>query len=566
MAVASAPVTTRRGSAEQVRAVRADARRTYLESGIVFLLFGAVYLVVGLYVVTKQNVVVFDALARMAHGYFVWHNDPPKLAAIGFVWPPMQSLAYLPFTAVKSLGTSLAAMPLCSAAFMAALVVVLNRMLTFSEMRWWQRYTLLIAFGLNPMIVFYGSNGMAEPVYLFFLTVGVFFFIRWYVTRQAHLLAICGLSIGLALLGRYEVSLYAVGIGLGVLFALALRKATIAKLEGSLLLYAAPIAYAVGAWLFFGWLILGDPLYFTTFGSPDQADISATAAAVATPGVPLDTTRSLGEVAHWILEVNFALMPLAVLLLLVLFVNWLMRRDFLSLLLIGLLSTNAIFTFLAMGRGGAEGLLQLRYNMRAMPLAILALGWIFYSMRGRFTRFATWALALVALLAGIPVTWTAMKVYRHQYEESAFVRALEGEGDQEGTTAIGGYPIGIAGEQKMADFITEKLPDRKNSILTDDAQSLGVMLLSGRPDLFADRIDRGQEVWRGLRDRPFGAVDYILVASDKRCREGACSDLVRARYPGIVRGKVPWAREIYRTDLFVLFEVVDGVPINDRPT
>ena len=109
----------------------------------------------------------------------------------------MQTLVFLPFALIRPLATSLAALPATSATFMAGMIVVLNRALALTEMRWFARYPLLLAFGLNPMIVYYGANGMAEAVYLFFLVGGIYFLLRWDLARQAHLLAFVGVALAL---------------------------------------------------------------------------------------------------------------------------------------------------------------------------------------------------------------------------------------------------------------------------------------------------------------------------------------------------------------------------------
>ncbi len=96
-----------------------------------------------------------------------------------------------------------------------------------------------------------------------------------------------------------------------------------------------------------------------------------------------------------------------------------------------------------------------------------------------------------------------MSTYTYQYEENVFLRALATGEDQEGNSGIGGYPIGIADERQMADYINDELPD-DDVILTDDAQSLGVMVLTGHPDRFFDRIDRGDAYWNAVARRSLG--------------------------------------------------------------
>src|SRR4051812_9963151 len=128
-----------------------------IETALIFLIFFGIYFAVGYKVVVEQHLVNFDALARLAHAFFVWFNSPPKLAAVGFVWPPFQTLVFLPFAAIKPLATSLAALPAMSAFFMALTMTVLNRAGVLVHMRWFMRYPIIAAFALNPMILFYGT-------------------------------------------------------------------------------------------------------------------------------------------------------------------------------------------------------------------------------------------------------------------------------------------------------------------------------------------------------------------------------------------------------------------------
>ena len=60
-------------------------------------------------------------------------------------------------------------------------------------------------FALNPMIVFYGSNGMSEAPFIFFLTWAVRRLIMWMVDDDVHhLIAAGGIAMGLAYLTRYD--------------------------------------------------------------------------------------------------------------------------------------------------------------------------------------------------------------------------------------------------------------------------------------------------------------------------------------------------------------------------
>ncbi|HEX3738066.1 MAG TPA: hypothetical protein VHV53_11030 [Solirubrobacterales bacterium] len=536
-----------------------------LESTAVFLFFGAAYFIVGYRVVVDLHLVNFDALARLAHAYFVWWNDPPKLASVGFVWPPMQTLVFLPFTLIRPLATSLAALPAMSATFMAAMMLVLNRTLAWTGMRWFARYPLLLAFGFNPMILYYGANGMAEAVYLFFLVVGVYFLLRWDVSGEAHLLAFVGVALALSLLSRYEILPFAIVIGVAVVLITVTRrprKSGTSEVEASLLLYLAPIAYAGAAWLFFNWLIVGNPLSFFNLGAT-SADIGSSQQEAA--GLPIEHLGLVG-LTHYLIDLNLVIFPLTVLVVPALLLTAAVRRNLMSVVLAALVATNAVVTAYLFIRSGSSdsNLLQLRYNMRAMPIALMGVGWLYYMWRPAVARIAIWGLALAVLAVSIPVTWKTMETYPYQYEENVFLRALETGEDQEGNVGISGYPIGIQDEREMADYISEHVP-AGDTILTDDAQTLGVMLLNGHPDRFFDRIDYGEERWAARLDEPYGKVDYLLVSTNQRCR-APCEDLVRVRYPGILDDKVPGMHVVFRNSRYVLIKVEAHPEAADRNT
>ncbi len=539
---------------------RLPSRRS-LESLAIFAIFFAVYFLIGYRVVVDLHLVNFDALARLSHAYFVWWNDPPKLAAIGFVWPPFQTLAFLPFALIKPLATSLAALPATSATFMAALMVVMNRVLGVTEMRWFARYPLLIFFGLNPMLIYYGANGMAEAVYLFFLTAAIYFLVRWNLTRRTHLLAFVGLAMAIAMLSRYEILPFALVIGAAIGAITLTGRTKIYRpqeLEGSLLLYLAPVVYAGGAWLFFNWLILGDPLYFLTFG-PTSADIGASQQDIAGVEARGFTPALAGS---YLLTLNIGLFPLAVLIFPALIVTAVVRRDMMSLVLAALVVTNAVITAILFLQNNDPNLLQLRYNMRAIPIALIGAAWLYYLWKPRQMRIAIWVATLLVLVLTVPTTYRTMQTYSYQYEENAFLRAIETGEDQEGNVAIGGYPLGIADEQNMADFIEQNVP-LDDVILTDDAQSLGIMLLTGQPDRFFDRIDRGDAVWQEALNDPWGKVDYFLVTTNERCRL-PCEDFVRERWPGILQDEVKGMDVVFRTNQYVLVKVDEKEPRADE--
>ena len=66
-------------------------------------------------------------------------------------------------------------------------------------------------------------------------------------------------------------------------------------------------------------------------------------------------------------------------------------------------------------------------------------------------------------------------------------------------------------DRAMADYIGAHVAET-DAVLTDDSQTFGVMLSSGRPDLFLDRIDRGDADWLRVAEHPYPKVRYLLVS------------------------------------------------------
>ena len=89
----------------------------------------------------------------------------------------------------------------------------------------------------------------------------------------------------------------------------------------------------------------------------------------------------------------------------------------------------------------------------------------------------------------------------------------------------------------------------EGSVLTDNAQTYAVMLFSGRPDLFLDRVDGSDDAWERAAADPAGSVDYLLLSTD------TAYDLLSRRFPDAARGTDPRLREVFATDRYRLVEV-----------
>ena len=99
----------------------------------------------------------------------------------------------------------------------------------------------------------------------------------------------------------------------------------------------------------------------------------------------------------------------------------------------------------------------------------------------------------------------------------------------------------------MADYIDEQ-DIATNEILTDNARTFGVIGLTGQPQLFFDRVDKGDDEWRAVLDAPDGKVEYMLVQKTD-------ADLILSRYPNADAGNVPGLAPVVSNDRYALLKV-----------
>jgi hypothetical protein len=351
---------------------------------------------------------------------------------------------------------------------------------------------------------------------------GIYFLLRWYVSRNSHFLVLASVPFALGVLSRYELVVY-VGI---VVFTIAVvlrgKRAGEAKREAALIGFLVPILYAIGLWTFFNWVIIGDPLFWLRNQAPGAGGQQSGMIAVQH-----FTGMTPAHIAQQVVAMNFRLFPFAVVIVPLLALLWVRRRDAMTACLGLFMVANAVTTAGLMLMSKQEGFLQLRYNLRAMPIAIVAAGWVVYSLKRPAARTLGTVAILAGLLVSFPVTWHAMRTYPYQYEESTFLTAITTGKDLEGRTSVpGGYHVGIKEERHMADYILSHVRRR-----------------------VLDRIDYGDTAWTRVLNHPFGRVRYFLVSTF-----APMLDLIQVRFTGIAKG-LPWARVVYANDRYELLAI-----------
>src|SRR6185503_2411806 len=162
----------------------------------VFFASLVLYLAVGYWLQVRHGFIIGDALSRVSAAQSVLFSRDPHLAAIGFIFTPLTAMVQIPAVLLSPLWPEMTERAfsgtIMSAVFMAGGVVQILGMGTDRGLP--RSYVLAITalFALNPMIVFYGANGMSEAPFIFFVTWAVRRLIMWMVDDDVHHLIVAG--------------------------------------------------------------------------------------------------------------------------------------------------------------------------------------------------------------------------------------------------------------------------------------------------------------------------------------------------------------------------------------
>ncbi len=507
-----------------------------IETWGIFLVFGIFYTFVGYKLISDLHVVRFDALDRLTRAFMVWYNDPPKLAAVGFSLPPISTFMLIPFAAVRSFVTSGLALSLSSGVFGALALTSVNRMFAMADMARGARLLVVLLVGLNPMFAFYSMNGTGDAAYLFFVAFALFCLIGWGRNGSARYLIGAGLAFALACLTKYEFIAWAFVVAILVAWTLNRLDRSKDEVEGSTIAYLVPIAYALGIWIFFNAIVLGDPFAWVSLSS---STTPVDAVSSAAPG--FDILSALGEIFR-----TYLIFPAAIVAVPLLLFNFGGTRSTIGIGFALLILLNVLYSLIGAAIDGSVDTIELSDALPGMIAGIAGFAWLYWSAPN--IRPMVWGgLVLLSVLA-IPTAWSQMQSYPHQNLEQAFTRAISSGDDQEGTSSRGGYQVGISPESQIARFIQDQsIP--KNEILTDNSRTYGVIALTGHPDLFYDRVDHGDQQWQRVLADPQGQVDFMLV-------ENSTADLIVKQYPGLTQGNVSGFEPVVKNDRYTLLRVV----------
>lgn len=514
----------------------ADIERRRWESVGVFAFFLIAWTLFGHWLVVGKHVVGFETLDLLNRALMVWHNDPPKLSALGFDYPPLATLLLTPLTLVDDLARNLAIVPLTSAVFAAFTMVVLNTMMRRAAVLAPLRLCVLVALGANPLVALYAAGGGRQFVWLCFVVAALGALVAWYVTADIRFVMIAGLAFSVAALAGYSSLVWFLISAVMVGAILARLGADGTEVEGTTVGFASPTVYVIALWTAFNLLLLGNPFAWIT-GSSD---------ALGSAG---GEEFSLVGLARWTGELVLYGAPLAIVVLPALLFVGFSRDNTLALWLAVVLAVTVLAPAGAVVLHLTDSPMVMRNAVPILLVSVIGAIWLARSAGSSATLVS--ALVVVGLLVSIPWTFQGMQTYKYQNLESSFAAAVSTGQSQEGGRTLSGQAVGVVDEQAMAAWIRDNVT-RQGSILTDNAQTYAVMLFTGRPELFFDRVDRSDGPWLEAARNPVEHVDYLLLSTD------TSSDLLSQVYPTAAEGRDPALTTVYTTSRYTLVAVPAG--------
>jgi hypothetical protein len=461
----------------------------------------------------------------------------PHLEALGFIWGPFPAVFEVPLVWFRQwwlpmTGDAVAAV-VVSALFMAGVVSQLLRWGEESGARRAMRLAVVVVTVAHPLIWLYGSNGMSEACWLFFLVVAARRLALWAETDDLRHLAVSGAAIGFAYLVRYEsaavlmaVVAYVAATTFGrwhprlddPAFGEPRWEHDRERLQRTVLdvtLLALPAVACMALWAFASWAIIGEP--FPQFTSEYGNSALVRAAGDSLADIVPDYTR-LGRAWFYLVQVSIAAPAIVLLAVVALGSTRVTTRRvvaavavFGSPLAVQLLFSyqGSTFPWLRYAIGGVVLVAMLALTLAPAGLPLRVLG-------------------VAALVPGavLTATLTSGGGYGHVDAERlrpAVEEVMEGHSPKYTSTMGSGATIATD---------VDALGDvEAGSVLCDAASCFAVLANAPRPEVYVIPADRDFEPL--VADPARFGVRYLLVPSP-----GASNyDAVKASHPGIWEGE-----------------------------
>lgn len=508
-------------------------RRRLTEGGAVFGLAAGLYGALGVWLVLAHNIVFVDTLARTANAYYVIASRDPHLAAVGFVWNPLPSLAMIPLLELRAVEPALLqyglAGNLVSALVMAGALYQVNRLFFDEGLGRLARLTLTILLALQPMITLYGANGMSEAWFLFALAWSTRRLCRWMRTQQLPDLASCAAGLGVAYLCRHEAMAAAAAVTVlvgwqswsraGGLPHRRMRACTDA------LLVSLPVLTAFVGWALLSWIVVGHPFEViqSTYSNSALVELNSANLAEATGATAVARVSYFSEQVLWLAPAVALLAPVALL-------TAIHRTQRHLLAPLAVFGSVLAFQAVVFSHGSTFG--WLRYAITAIPLTAILAGMLLAAASRNGIRLLVGLAAVTASVAGCVTSWHPMLDIRLGQEEAVVLQPLLVP--ERAAPMARATQTRYENEREIAAWLDRQaLPE--GAVLVDTQNGFPIVVSSEHPKQFVITSDLDFE--SAVADPAINGVRYLLT-------QPGPLDALNISRPGIYESGAPFLRRI----------------------
>lgn len=502
-----------------------------IENILFFSISFTIFIIAAYFLVFKLQFIYGDALSRTFHAYSVFFGNQPKLASIGFVWPPIPTLVQLPLVLISPLNTLGFAGNITSALFMSLAVVYLNKIFKYFEIGFLFRTLLLLMFILNPMILFFGANGMSEAIAICFIVASTYFLISYLNTKRITYILKLGASVSLAVMSRWEMGALIPVIILILATSVYLNPINkrFQKAEGIILLFSTPVIFTIVIWILANWVIMGNPFNFLT---SIYSNTSQSGQLFQQEYVFKELLGNFGTVFLFVSKRIFFLYPAYLVIGTLIFIKAIKNKKTLlpiSLLLLSL--PILIFQLALLYKGQSFG--WLRFFIYIIPFTYIFVGYLILDLKNNYRAIVLSCIIVLLSLSSISSLY-AMSNPNLGREENQFINAiLKGDtsylrdrerGGANASTATG---VNVPATNEIVNYINKNIKFKK--ILIDDFMGFPIIYLTQQPSLFVETIDSNFKL--ALSDPlKYKEIGYILA---HKTGYSGDFDAINIRFPGI---------------------------------
>jgi hypothetical protein len=393
---------------------------------------------------------------------------------------------------------------------------------------WRAIITLIVA--LNPLIILYGSTGMSDLMWTGCMLgsfAGVFDYLQ---TGSLGRLIAAGFWAAMGFGMRYEAIPFGFMLILAIAFSLWHRRTT-SQWVGSAIIFAAPIVFGAGVWIYFNWLIMKNPLYFLNSSYGNLAQTST--GSYMTPAVAAADHNLVGTLLYVVRfgELYWPIYPAMI------FALWFCfgrQRDPRAIILVfGTIGAELLeFVLLYKGILGEWD----RYFMEFIPNGVLLIAFAIAKTRERWVhwssllKYTVATVVSVILLSGSVGTVVAIQQTALGAPDGAAIDAAYHHQPLQGSSNSASYGIqGVVGYMTNHPHLT---------VLADTFIDWPIITHSPHLNQFIITSDYN---FGAVLHNPRGQVDAFLVP---RPHGIASLDAINRAWPGLWAGRVPWTELI----------------------